>query len=170
MCTQEAPPNAKFRNPTHLVDKFVLFLSTLFLVPDRAVLNLVVSVHSERPGGYQSHCVCGCALHEPLMSNPVSNYSTSVDFCPQRENPCFSNRLPDPLPQTAHSTPKAGSVFVRNLCKQSPKLERANGDSRRPREVWPSTVVMPNSQCCGLSWPVRRTRESLRGAGLHGWQ
>lgn len=99
MCAQEAPPNAQFWNPTYLVDKFVLFLSTLLLVPDRVVLGLIVSVDSERPGGYQCHCVSGCALHELARSNPVSNYSTSVDFYPQRENPCFSNRLPDPVPQ-----------------------------------------------------------------------
>lgn len=81
MGAQEASPDPKFRNPTHFVDKFVLFLFALFIVPNRAALGFIVGIDTEGSRGWESLCVSRDGLHELAGSNPVSNCSGPVDFC-----------------------------------------------------------------------------------------
>jgi hypothetical protein len=82
MCPQKLSPHAKIRDPTDLVNKFVLLARVLVVVPHHPSFCLVVLVNPGKSHrNRKSHCVCISRAHEQSCSNPASISSSGVSLC-----------------------------------------------------------------------------------------
>jgi hypothetical protein len=87
MCPQKPSPHPKIRNPTDLVNKFVLLARMVLVVPHHPIFCFVVLVDAgQSHRNWKSPCVCVSRTHEQIHSNPVSIPTNRASRCSRDEN------------------------------------------------------------------------------------